>query len=328
MKLVFAGTPVFARDALAALKAAGHTVALVLTRPDQPAQRGQKPQASPVKLWAAEHGLEVWQPPTLRDPEVLARLQRLAPEVMVVAAYGLILPADVLAVPRQGCFNIHASLLPRWRGAAPIQRAIEAGDTVTGVTIMQMDAGLDTGAMRLIRECPIGPEQTGGQLHDALCALGADAIVEALAALEAGRLPLEPQPVSGVTYATKLNRADAEIDWHRPAQRIVDQIRAFDPVPGCTTHLLRQPEVRLKIWKAQALAVPGAPLAPGSVIAAGSEGLVVACGEGALRLLELQRPGGRRVPAPAFLAGFAIEPGESLGSPPGLGSHDGSAPRC
>ncbi|MFM1991259.1 MAG: hypothetical protein RJA99_4216 [Pseudomonadota bacterium] len=314
MRLVFAGTPVFAQRALAALAAAGHEVALVLTRPDKPAHRGQQLVASPVKQWALEHGLEVWQPPTLRDPQTWPRLRALEADAMIVAAYGLILPAEVLAIPRHGCLNIHASLLPRWRGAAPIQRAIEAGDTVTGVTIMQMDEGLDTGAMRLVREWPIGPQDTGATVHDALAGLGAQAIVDALAALEGGTLPSVPQPADGVTYANKLAKADASIEWSAAARVIVDRVRAFDPVPGCTTPVERVPGAALKVWKAHAVPRPaGAGGAePGAVLAADAAGVVVACGDGAVALVELQRPGGRRLPAREFLAGFPLRAGDRL----------------
>jgi methionyl-tRNA formyltransferase len=312
MRLVFAGTPVFAERALAALVEAGHEVALVLTRPDKPARRGQKPLASPVKAWALAHGLEVWQPPTLRDPAAWERLRAVGADVMVVAAYGLLLPAEVLGIPRHGCLNIHASLLPRWRGAAPIQRAIEAGDTLGGITIMQMDVGLDTGAMRLVKSCPIGGTDTGGRLHDTLAALGAEAIVEALARLDQGTLPLEPQPADGITYAAKLTKADSPIDWPRPARAVLDRIRAFDPVPGCTTALERQPEIPLKVWAARPAAPEAAPAAPGTVLSVADGAIVVACGDGAVALLELQRPGGRRMPARDFLAGFPIAPGDRL----------------
>ncbi len=213
MKLIFAGTPEFAERALSALHAAGHDIALVLSRPDQPAGRGQRLQASPVKQRALALGLPVAQPRTLRDADAHALLAAVGADAMIVAAYGLILPPEVLAIPRLGCINIHASLLPRWRGAAPIQRAIEAGDTQTGITIMRMDAGLDTGPMLLERALPIGPDETGGQLHDRLAALGATLIVEALDGLAAGRLNARPQPADGATYATKIGKADAVIDW-------------------------------------------------------------------------------------------------------------------
>jgi methionyl-tRNA formyltransferase len=315
MRLVFAGTPVFAQRALAALVEAGHDVALVLTRPDKPAQRGRQLMASPVKQWALEHGLEVWQPPTLRDPATWARLREVGADVMVVAAYGLILPAEVLAIPPLGCLNIHASLLPRWRGAAPIQRAVEAGDPLTGVTIMQMDVGLDTGPMRLVRECPIGPEDTGATVHDALAEAGARAIVEALARLGEGTLPLQPQPTEGVTYAHKLTKSDSPIDWSAPARAIVDRVRAFDPVPGSTAVLERVPGTVLKVWRARSASRPDgtAGAAAGTVLAVEGGAVTVACGDGAaVALLELQRPGGRRLTAREFLAGFPMAAGDRL----------------
>jgi len=333
MRLVFAGTPVFAEQALAALQAAGHVIELVLTRPDKPAQRGQKLVSSPVKRWAQEHGIEVFQPRTLKDPQACERLRTVQPDLMVVAAYGLILPQQVLDLPRWGCLNIHASLLPRWRGAAPIQRAVQAGDPHTGITIMQMDAGLDTGDMRLVRMLPIGPEDTGGSVHDRLAELGAQAIVQALDDLARDALPRQPQPQAGVTYAAKIERADAIIDWIEPAQAIVNRVRAFDPAPGCVTVLERAPEQPLKVWRA-APATPSAtlsvtPVASGTVLAVSPDALTVACGPAhapqAVSLLELQRPGGRRMPVRAFLGGFAIQPGDRLCAPP-ASPHSSSPP--
>ena len=315
MRLVFAGTPVFAQCALEALAQAGHEIALVLTRPDKPAARGHKLVASPVKQWATGRGLEVWQPRTLRDPEAWARLREAGADAMIVAAYGLLLPPEVLAIPPHGCLNIHASLLPRWRGAAPIQRAIEAGDARTGITIMQMDEGLDTGPMRLVRTLPIGPRDTGGTVHDARAALGAEAIVEALARLADGTLPLEPQPPEGATHAAKLTRADSPIDWHAPVRRIVDRVRAFDPVPGSTAELEHVPGTTLKVWRAAPDARPAHGATPGTVLAVGEGAVVVAAGDGAVALLELQRPGGRRLPAREFLAGFPIRVGDRLRPP-------------
>jgi methionyl-tRNA formyltransferase len=333
LKLIFAGTPVFAQLALQALHEAGHEIALVLTRPDKPAQRGQKLLASPVKQWAQTHGIEVWQPRTLRDPEVVRRLHDIDCQAMVVAAYGLLLPPDVLAVPPRGCLNIHASLLPRWRGAAPIQRAVQAGDAQTGITIMQMDVGLDTGPIRLVRPLPIGRDETSGSVHDRLAVLGAQAIVEAIGLLEAGRLPLSPQPADGVTHAAKIVKADALIDWSRPAQAIVDQLRAFDPAPGCLAELARLPGAALKVWRARAVEptpqlmaplvapadVQGGGFAPGTVIGMCEGALRVACGgpdqAESIDLLELQRAGGRRLPATAFVAGFPIGAGDRLQFP-------------
>jgi len=335
LRLIFAGTPVFAERALAALHAAGHDIVRVLTRPDQPARRGQKLVASPVKEWALAHGLTVSQPASLRDTAAQAELAQVKADLMVVAAYGLILPQAVLDLPRLGCLNIHASLLPRWRGAAPIQRAIEAGDRETGITIMQMDAGLDTGAMRLVQRLSIGPESTGGEIHDALAELGGQAIVQALALLQAGALPSESQPAEGVTCAHKLTRDTARLDFSLPAQALVDRIRAFDPVPGCTASL--PGDQPLKIWRARVhdWAEPlegGAPQPkpvqaagsqaqqhplPGTVIQASARGLTVACGpEGsqAIDLIELQRPGGRRLAVREWLAGASIKPGDRLES--------------
>jgi methionyl-tRNA formyltransferase len=322
MRLTFAGTPVFAERALAALIEAGHEVALVLTRPDQPAGRGQQTSASPVKQFALAHALPLWQPRTLRDPEAEARLRAVAPDLMVVAAYGLILPASILAIPLHGCLNIHASLLPRWRGAAPIQRAIEAGDTRTGISIMQMDEGLDTGAVLLERPLDIGADESAASLHDRLAALGARAIVEAIDGLGRGDLPARPQPANGVTYAAKLDKREAPIDWRQPARRIADKVRAFDPVPGATATLERLPEAPLKVWRARVATISGstargASAPPGTVLAVDAQAVTVACGEGsALELLELQRPGGRRLPVAEFLRGLALRPGDRLRSAP------------
>jgi methionyl-tRNA formyltransferase len=315
MRVAFAGTPGFAAMALGALHAAGHALPLVLTQPDRPGGRGMKLQASAVKQWAQSHGLTVRQPRSLRldgrfaDDAAAARqaLSDAAPELMVVAAYGLILPPWVLALPGRGCLNIHASLLPRWRGAAPIQRAIEAGDEVTGITIMQMDAGLDTGPMLLRAVEPIGPDDTAATLQDRLGALGAALIVKALAAAEAGELRPQPQPADGVTYARKIDKAEAAIDWRCPATDIERRVRAFDPFPGA--HFLLD-GVAVKVWRAQV--VPGAG-PPGCVLEAPPGACVVACGEGALSLQTLQRAGGRRQPAGAFLQALPLAPGTVLG---------------
>ena len=247
MKIAFAGTPEFAARALGALIAGGHETALVLTQPDRPAGRGQKLQPSPVKVLALAHGIPVDQPPTLREAVARASLAAAAPDVLVVAAYGLILPQEVLDIPRLGCLNIHASLLPRWRGAAPIQRAIEAGDAETGITIMRMDAGLDTGPMLLRAAVPIGPAETGGTLHDRLADVGARLVVEALDRL--ADLPAMPQPAEGVTYAKKIGKAEGLLDWGRPAAELERRIRAFDPFPGCSTG---SGETQVKIWAARA----------------------------------------------------------------------------
>lgn len=319
MRVAFAGTPEFARVALERLQAAGFTIPLVLTQPDRPAGRGMQLQASPVKQFALAHGLPVAQPRGLRldgkyaDDAAAARaaLQAAAPDVLVVAAYGLILPAWVLELPRLGCLNIHASLLPRWRGAAPIHRAIEAGDTETGVTIMQMDAGLDTGDMLLAERVPITPDTTTATLHDQLAALGGLLVVEALELAACGSLRPVAQPVDGVTYASKIDKAEAALDWSQPADLLARRLRAFDPFPGGATTLAGAP---LKVWRAQPLAgADPAGAAPGTVLAAAPAGIDVACGQGVLRLLELQRPGGKRLPAADFLRGQALAAGQRLG---------------
>ncbi len=296
MRLVFAGTPRFAVPALEALAAAGHELAAVLTRPDRPAGRGLAAVAGPVKQAAERRGVPVLQPPTLKDAAVQARLAGLAPDALVVAAYGLILPQAVLDIPRLGALNIHASLLPRWRGAAPIERALLAGDPVTGVCIMQMDAGLDTGPVLLREELPITSADTGGTLHDKLAALGARLLVAALDGLASGSLRPTPQPTEGVTYAAKIEKHETRLDWSQSAAALERQVRAFNPAPGAGA---RVRGAELKVWRATVVAGRGAP---GAVIAAGAEGISVACGDGALRLEELQRaggpaPAGRRVPA-------------------------------
>jgi methionyl-tRNA formyltransferase len=305
MRLVFAGTPRFAVPALEALAAAGHELVAVLTQPDRPAGRGLAAVAGPVKQAAQRRGVPVLQPPSLKDAAVQARLAELAPDALVVAAYGLILPQAVLDIPRLGALNVHASLLPRWRGAAPIERALLAGDPVTGVCIMQMDAGLDTGPVLLRDELPIAPEDTAGTLHDKLAALGARLVVAALDGLAAGTLRPTPQPAAGVTYAAKIARDETRLDWSRSANELARRVRAFDPAPGAGA---RVRGVELKIWRAAVVAARGAP---GAVVAAGAEGISVACGDGgALRLEELQRAGGRRLPAAAFLRGFPLVPGD------------------
>jgi methionyl-tRNA formyltransferase len=303
LRVGFAGTPEFARLALAAIAAAGHPVPLVLTQPDRPAGRGLKLQASPVKQLAQQQGLALAQPRSLRldgkYPEdaaaAQAALQAAQLDVLVVAAYGLILPPWVLEMPRHGCLNIHGSLLPRWRGAAPIQRAIEAGDAQTGITIMQMDAGLDTGDMLLIEPMPITPDDTAATLHDKLAAQGARLIVQALADLAAGRLQPVPQPAQGANYASKIDKAEAPVDWTLPAAVIERRLRAFDPFPGATAEVAGQP---LKLWRGRV--VPGQGQ-PGERLAVGDGRLVLACGESALELLEVQPPGGKRITAREFL---------------------------
>src|SRR5512134_731127 len=303
MRIVFAGTPEFAVPALIAV-AAAQQVARVLTQPDRPAGRGLTATASPVKQAAARLGLPVLQPATLKAPDVQAELRALAPDALVVAAYGLILPQAVLDIPRLGAINIHASLLPRWRGAAPIQRALLAGDRETGISIMRMEAGLDTGPVLLREAVAIGPDDTAGTLHDRLAALGAQLVVAALDGLARGTIAATPQPAEGATYAVKLSKHEARIDWTRPAAELERQVRAFNPFPGATARL-RGTEI--KIWRA---AVADAAGEPGVVLALDSAAIVVACGCGALRLEALQRAGGKRLPAREFLRGFALAAGE------------------
>lgn len=315
MRVVFAGTPEFAKLALDAILDAGHEVPLVLTQPDRPAGRGMRLSPSPVKQRAEQAGIPMCQPRSLRldgkYPDDAQAAQNVLldarPDVMVVAAYGLILPQWVLTLPVHGCLNIHASLLPRWRGAAPIHRAIEAGDAQTGITIMQMDEGLDTGDMVLVHSLPIGPQHTSATLHDDLAELGAQAIVAALAQLETQGLAATPQPEQGVTYADKLSRAEAALDFSRPAAELERCIRAFNPFPGATTTLAGV-DGPVKIWRAQVLDSSGSagttPAVPGDVVGASKEGIDVMTGQGVLRLLELQRPGGRRQPVDVFVQGW------------------------
>ena len=307
MKVIFAGTPDFAAQALRAIAAAGFEILLVLTQPDRPKGRGMQLQASPVKQAALELGLAIAQPASLRHEEAQALLRAQNADVMVVAAYGLILPQAVLDTPAHGCLNIHASLLPRWRGAAPIQRAIEAGDTETGVCIMQMDAGLDTGAVVSTHHYAIKNTDTATDVHDALAVLGAHAIVADLQQLQqTGGLNATPQPPAGITYAQKLSKEEAKIDWNESALVIERKIRAFNPVPGAWVEYQNQP---LKIWRAEAVAQSGRA---GEVLAISSDGLIVACGEGALNITELQPAGSKRMPVSAFAAGRHIEKGTPL----------------
>jgi methionyl-tRNA formyltransferase len=309
MRVAFAGTPEFARVALDAILAAGCDVPLALTQPDRPAGRGNKLQASPVKQLALARGIAVHQPEKLRDPATHAPLIAAAPDVLVVAAYGLILPQAVLDIPRLGCINIHGSLLPRWRGAAPIQRAIEAGDAATGITIMRMEAGLDTGPMLLVESLPIAADDTAATLHDKLAALGGRLIVDALRRLP--ELPAVTQPEAGVTYAQKIDKREAPLDWRQPATELACRVRAFDPFPGALASLRGE---TVKVWRALPAAGAGVP---GSVLAVAADGIVVACGDGALRLVELQRPGGKRLPAADFLRGCTVAVGESFAFPAG-----------
>ena len=300
-RIAFAGTPEFAAVALRALLEAGHDIPLVLTQPDRPAGRGMQPQPSAVKRVALEHGLSVAQPERLRDPATHQPLREAAVDVLVVAAYGLILPQAVLDIPPAGCVNIHASLLPRWRGAAPIQRAIEAGDASTGISLMRMEAGLDTGPVLLAESLPIGDEETAGELHDRLATLGARLVVATIPRLES--MAAEPQPEAGVTYAAKIDKAEAVLDWTQPAVELARKVRAFNPFPGASAPLGGQPT---KLWRAAPVAGDGPP---GHFLAADSAGIVVACGTGALRITELQRPGGRRVTAADFLRGHTLPAG-------------------
>lgn len=304
MRLIFAGTPEFAAAALQALISAGHEIALVLTQPDRPAGRGMHLRPSAVKTLALQHGLAVAQPLSLKDASIQAALREIGADCMIVAAYGLILPQAVLDIPRFGCLNIHASLLPRWRGAAPIQRAILAGDSDTGITIMQMDAGLDTGAMLLRQSLAITADDTAQTLHDKLAALGASCIVEALDSLAHGRLSAQLQDETLATYAAKISKEEARIDWRQPAADIARAVRAYNPAPGA--FCLRAGET-LKLWAAHSTSGEGIP---GTVLAADKAGIVIACGHGALRVLELQRAGAKRLSAAQFLAGLALAPGE------------------
>ena len=315
MKVIFAGTPEFARVALERLLAAGFEVPLVLTQPDRPAGRGMKLQASPVKQCALEHGIAVAQPMSLRldgkYPEeaaaAKAAIDAAQADVMVVAAYGLILPQWVLDTPRLGCLNIHASLLPRWRGAAPIHRAIEAGDAETGVTIMQMDAGLDTGDMCVIERLPIAADDTTASLHDKLAELGGRLIVEALELAACGGLNCTPQPADGVTYAHKIEKVESLIDWNESAEVIARRLRAFNPFPGGATSLGSE---AIKVWGA--VVEEGSGVA-GTVLSADAQGVRVACGSCVLNMQLLQRAGGKRLSAGDFLRGFELPAGAVLG---------------
>jgi len=322
MRVIFAGTPEFASVALAQLHTAGHEVVLVMTQPDRPAGRGMKLQASAVKQWALSQGLAVSQARSLRldgkfpdDAQAAQRAIKAADaDVMVVAAYGLILPQWVLDAPRHGCLNIHASLLPRWRGAAPIHRALEAGDTVTGVTIMQMDAGLDTGDMLLSHAVPIELTDTTSVLHDKLADLGGHLIVQALAGV--GQLKPQVQPSEGVTYAHKIEKSESGVDWQQPAEVIERRMRAFDPFPGVSCVMASATATAaetVKLWQAQVVANTS-PSPAGTLVSADARGVCVACGEDALRITQLQRPGGKRQSAADFLLGFPMQHGQRLGA--------------
>lgn len=323
MKLVFAGTPEFAAVALAQLHAAGHDIVLVLSQPDRPAGRGMKLHPSPVKQFALVHGMAVAQPRSLRldgkypEDAFAARqaLEAAHADAMVVVAYGLILPQWVLDLPRLGCFNIHASLLPRWRGAAPIHRAVEAGDAATGVTIMQMDAGLDTGDMLLSQSLPILPTDTTGSLHDRLAEIGGQLMVHALAQAGAGQLHAVSQPAdgvtNGVTYASKIDKAEAAIDWSQAAQTIARRVRAFNPFPGASTRFAGE---TLKIWAAEVGEdKPQASQKSGQIVAINAAGIAVAALDSIVIITELQRPGGKRLASAEFLRGCPLQVGQVLG---------------
>ena len=321
MKVIFAGTPEFARVALAQLHAAGFEIALVLTQPDRPAGRGLKLQASPVKQWALLHNIPVAQPRSLRldgkypDDAQAAKvaIDAAQTDVMVVAAYGLILPQWVLGTPRLGCLNIHASLLPRWRGAAPIHRAIEAGDANTGITIMQMDAGLDTGDMLLVEAQAIAPDDTTPILHDKLAAIGGRLIVNALDLAASGHLKPQPQPPEGVTYAHKIEKHEAQIDWQQSAATLERRIRAFNPFPGVSGTLNGE---AIKLQNAHVLiAASACKSRAGGILSAQSEGIDVATGDGVLRITQLQKSGGKSLPVADFLRGFSVMPGMAFALP-------------
>ena len=315
MRVIFAGTPEFARVALAHLHEAGFEIALVLTQPDRPAGRGMKLQASAVKQWAQAQQIPVAQPRSLRldgkYPEdaaaARAAIETARADVMVVAAYGLILPQWVLDLPRLGCLNIHGSVLPRWRGAAPIHRAIEAGDAETGVTIMQMDAGLDTGDMLLVQTLPINPQDTTESLHDALAALGARLIVQALQQAQTGALQGVAQAADGICYAHKIDKREAALDWTQPATTLARRVRAFNPFPVASSVLGGE---TIKFWRVQALPPHSRAAQPGEVVAVSAEGVDIATASGVLRATRLQKAGGKPLEVADFLHGFALHPGQ------------------
>ncbi|MCP5149387.1 MAG: methionyl-tRNA formyltransferase [Ectothiorhodospiraceae bacterium] len=333
MRIAFAGTPEFAATVLEALIAAGHVPCCVLTQPDRPAGRGRRPRPSAVKSAAEAAGLPVRQPPTLRDPAAVEALRALAPDLLVVVAYGLLLPPTVLALPRLGCVNVHASLLPRWRGAAPIQHAILAGDGETGVSIMQMDVGLDTGPVWHTVSTPVEPEDTGGTLHDRLAALGARALLEALPDIVAARRSPVPQDDARATHAPKIGKADAALDWLRPAVELERMVRAFDPWP--VAHVATSDSAAgLRVWRAHACGAAGGA-APGTVVRADRDGILVACAVGGLLLTEVQPAGGRRMPVSDYLNARTLRPGAALvdqltsgqGTPP-MATSDQPRPRA
>lgn len=303
-RIVFAGTPDFALASLAALVDAGVTPLAVLTQPDRPAGRGKKLTASPVKNFSRARDIPVWQPATLKDPDVLARLSELEPDLLIVAAYGLLLPQAILDVPRLGCLNVHASLLSRWRGAAPIQAAILHGDDQTGISLMQMEAGLDTGPVFARAPLPIGANETAGELHDRLAVLGGELLVDCLGAVLTQTLTAKPQDEAQATYAAKIKTADARLVWSQSAVDVQRMIRAYNPVPGARFEY--QGEV-IKCWQAEIAEDGNNPA--GKILAADKDGIVVACGDGSLRLTQLQRPGRRRVTAAEFATQFDLQEG-------------------
>jgi methionyl-tRNA formyltransferase len=299
-RVIFAGTPEFARASLSALVASGVTPVLVMTQPDRPAGRGKRMTASPVKRYAQEHGIPVMQPSTLRDDAVAAELESVQPDLMIVAAYGLILPQNVLDIPAHGCLNVHASLLPRWRGAAPVQAAILAGDTTTGISLMSMTAGLDCGPVYVTESLRIAEDETAGSLHDRLATLGGELLAANLAAILEGRITPQAQHEAAACYAGKIQKRHAKLDWSRTAEELERQVRAYNPAPGAFFFAPANDAepLRIKCWRARSVAGPDAE--PGRVLASGTDGVVVACGSGALGLLELQLPGKRRIAAREF----------------------------
>lgn len=301
LRVIFAGTPEFAVASLRALVAAGITPIAVLTQPDRPAGRGKQIAASPVKQFALSQGIDVMQPVTLRDADVAAELAALDADIMIVAAYGLLLPQAVLDIPKAGCLNVHASLLPRWRGASPIQAAILAGDKETGVCLMSMTAGLDCGPVFACDALQIGVEETAGELHDRLAAAGGELLTQHVADIVSGKISAQAQDESAATYATKIKTSDAQLHWDNPAEHLARQVRAFNPVPGAFFML---DDARIKCWRATSIAANGSK--PGAVIAADADGIVVACRSGALRMRSLQRPGKRPVTAAEFNAQLNI----------------------
>ncbi len=302
-RIVFAGTPDFALPSLDACAHSGYELAAVYTQPDRRAGRGRKPRPGPVKVRALELGVPVFQPQKL-DAEARAALAALRPDLMVVVAYGLILPPQVLAIPPRGCVNVHASLLPRWRGAAPIQRAIEAGDDRSGVTLMRMEPGLDTGPVLAVSETPIGPDDTGGALHDRLAHMGGRLLADNLDALMCGYLQATPQDDARATYARKLAKGEARIDWRDDAQTLARRIRAFNPWPVAHAMLDGDP---VRFWRARAHGEAGRGVVPGQVVQAGRDGIDIATGDGVLRITELQWPGGRRMDAAAAVNGHELQ---------------------